>query len=88
MEAIKVEIKALAIELRGLKYSIKDKQRKGESPCILQVTYRKKAWRCRHLLIVYGMMRGLKYVQIERPREGNEPDWSVVEEIRYASATS
>lgn len=40
--------------------------------------------RCRHLLIAYGLLRGRRYEQIERPREGNEPDWLAVKEIKDA----
>jgi len=40
--------------------------------------------RCRHLLIAYGLLRGLRYEQIERPREGNEPNWLTVQEVKDA----
>lgn len=44
----------------------------------------KESRRCRHLLIAYGLLRGRRYEQIERPREGNEPDWLAVGEIKDA----
>ena len=43
-----------------------------------------KSRRCRHVLIAYGLLRGRQYEQIERPREGNEPDWKIVQEIHDA----
>lgn len=36
---------------------------------------------CRASLIAYGLIRGLPYSKIERPRAGNEPDWARVERI-------
>lgn len=43
-----------------------------------------KSRKCRHILIAYGLLRGRQYEQIERPREGNEPDWKIVQEIHDA----
>jgi hypothetical protein len=47
-----------------------------------------KSRRCRHVLIAYGLLRGVEYERIERPREGNEPDWAIVEEIQHVPTTA
>jgi len=87
---IKAEIKMLASALRAGKAEFKKAQREGkwEEQWRIQPDCRKKSRRCRHLLIAYGLMRGLEYERIERPREGNEPDWVAVEEIRHVPTTA
>jgi hypothetical protein len=87
---IKAEIKMLALAIRAGKIEFKKAQREGkwEDQWRIQPDCRSKSRRCRHLLIAYGMMRGLEYERIERPREDNKPDWAVVEEIRHVSTAA
>lgn len=88
--SIKSEIKNLAVELRGLKLSIKDHNRNSRWERLWSDIGKRRlnARRCRHLLIAYGLLRGMKYERIECPREGNEPDWKAVEEIQNVSAAA
>ena len=87
---IKAEIKTLAVEIRTSKFEYKKAQRGGrwKDQWKIGPKCRFMSHRCRHLLIAYGLMRGLEYERIERPRAGNEPDWSAVEEIRNVSTAA
>jgi len=85
---IKAEVKSLAPQIRAGRIEFKGAQRQGkwEEQARLRADGWQRSRRCRHLLVAYGLMRGLQYERIERPRQGNEPDWTAVEEIRNASA--
>jgi len=67
--------------LLSIKSEIKDL---AEDLCVDKRWKSRESRRCRHLLIAYGLLRGRRYEQIERPREGNEPDWLTVQEVKDA----
>lgn len=87
---IKAEIKLHASAIRAGKSEFKKAQREGnwEAQWKIKPECTARSRRCRYLLIAYGLMRGLEYERIERPREGNEPDWTAVEEIRHVSTAA
>jgi hypothetical protein len=75
MEATTREyVAVLKKEIKSLAVVIKEHKR----------SHSRESRRCRHVLIAYGILRGRLYEQIEKPREGNEPDWGLVREIQNA----
>lgn len=41
----------------------------------------------RHKHIAASLLRGTPYESIENPRQGNEPDWNLIQEIKDAYTT-
>lgn len=78
---LKQKIKDYASSLKEFSKEIKEIQKSGEYAGGLQYNSLKEARECRHLLIVYGFLRGIEYERIERPRKGNEPDWKLIETL-------
>lgn len=97
IKELKAELKKLALDIRQAKIVYKDQQRGNgsfctwakenglfynigqhtivHSPTQLTDTYR-------HKHIVYCLLRGRKYAQIENNvREGNEPRWTLIEKL-------
>ena len=79
---IKEQLKQLASEIKQSKIDLKDGQRKNTA------TY-KDFWKVsnlknlfRHQHIAYCLIRGKSYEQIERPKEGNEPDFILIENYK------
>jgi hypothetical protein len=90
IKILKNSQKKLALEIKELKNQIKtlQKERGSGAACIQQgeVVSLKRTYRHRH--IAYCLLRGRQYEQIEsRRREGNEPDWNLIQEVKdeYAS---
>lgn len=81
---LKSSIKAAALSLKQLNNQIREDQRAGKYAGKLQRQARSDAWICRHMLIAYGLLRGLEYAQIERPAETNPPDWKWIEAYKNA----
>lgn len=78
-EAIKEEMKVMAREIRELKLKRKDLNRNDLRTYSTdhQVKVMKYDFRCKH--IARGLLKGLKYEQIEQPRKGNEPSFKRIE---------
>jgi hypothetical protein len=74
----KQELKEMAKEIRELKNSRKGGKTAEE---LSNINY--KIWRLkreyRHSHIAYCLVRGRTYEQIETPREGNKPDFHLIE---------
>lgn len=88
---LKEELKQLAAGLRTDKVEIKTIQKESGSGAAYaqqsSILYKKK--NCRHRHITYSLMRGRTYEQIEtRCREGNEPDFNLIQEIKRAYGTA
>ena len=83
MIELKNILKDEAAKLRELKASIKTTQKAGGIAGGMQWDLQKgRAW-YRHRHIAYSLLKGKTYDQIENNcREGNEPDWSLIEEIK------
>jgi len=75
-------LKDAAIKIRKTRKEYKDTQRANESSW--QLAYRlndlKHEYRHRH--IAYSEMRGRTRDQIERPREGNEPNETLIQKYK------
>lgn len=85
IKVLKNSQKKLALEIKELKNQIKalQKERGCGAACVQQeeVVSLKRTYRHRH--IAYCLLRGRLYEQIEsRCREGNEPDWNFIQEIK------
>ena len=84
IHTLKSELKQLAVDLRSEKATIKEAQKEFGSgaACSQQYNILKSKMTYRHKHIVYSMMRGRTYEQIEpKCRKGNEPDQKLLQEI-------
>jgi hypothetical protein len=84
-KSMKIELKELAKELRTAKLNLKECQRTDPG-----VAYKpqgikdQKQSDYRHRHITYCLLRGTPYERIENPREGNEPDWNIIDKLKEA----
>jgi hypothetical protein len=83
---LKSTIKSLALVLHELSRKICEKQRTGIYAGSDQRHALAESRRCRHLLIAYGLLRGMDYEKIERPAKTNQPDWKTIESLKQEYA--
>ena len=82
---LKEEVKKFAVEIKEDKKNLKNFQRENPNKYCggMMENLRVKRRDARHYNIVYGLVRGRKYEQIEpKVREGNEPSWYKIEKIK------
>lgn len=78
----KVELKALAQDIRELKQTIKEAQRNDDGAARYQYKLPGLKDEFRHKHIAYCMAKGRSYEQIEnKTREGNEPDFNYIKKL-------
>jgi len=79
---VKEELKQLAQEIKQSKIDLKDAQRNGNVGYKMhwKVSHLKDEFRYKH--ITYCLLRGREYEEIERPKEGNEPDFFKIEDLK------
>ena len=78
----KVELKALAQDIRELKHTIKEAQRNAGGAWKYQYKLPGLKSDFRHKHIAYCLARGKSYEQIEnKTREGNEPNFDYIEKL-------
>ena len=79
---IKEELKQLAQQIKESKLELKDKQRNHTAVWkdYSKVYNLKSSFRHRH--IAYCLIKGKSYEQIEKPKEGNEPDFDLIENYK------
>ena len=84
---LKQQLKEKAQEIRELKIETKETQ-KEHNGCAggLQYKTQKASRWYRNHHIAYCLLRGRTYDQIETPREGNEPNWKIIEELKQEYA--
>lgn len=88
-QKFKSELKGLAKEIRERRAKTKQYQREhgGCHPHRWNCKnwedyeYTNKQWEYRHKHIAYCLLRGRTYEQIEKPKEGNEPDMDYITTI-------
>lgn len=85
IKELKTIQKSFALEIKELKNKIKSTQKERGSGAAgreqADVIVQKSDYRHRH--IAYCLLRGRKYEEIEnRCREGNEPNWTIIQEIK------
>ena len=82
---LKAEIRLLAMHIKQLKAEIKEFQRQNAGYHGMKIVGLEKATRFfRHKHIALSLLRGTPYERIENPREGNEPNWDLIERIKSA----
>jgi hypothetical protein len=88
IRSLKAYLKAQADVIRTTRNEYKDYQRdNGGCGGGYTVTLAKLVHDYRHKHIAYCLLRGTPYESIEKPREGNEPDMALIQEIRNAYTT-
>lgn len=85
LKQLKEKLKTLALNIRLKKVELKNFQRdnNGYQGDHLSDLLRLKH-NFRHKHIAYCLTRGIAYETIENPRKGNEPNWSIIQEIQNA----
>lgn len=79
---LKNECKRLAAEIRIAKEQLKKYQRKhGGNDGGHYAECEELAWHYRHKHIAYCILRGTPRDKIEQPREGNEPNETLIQEF-------
>lgn len=81
-QELKSIIKELARDIKVTREGFKNSQRAGEIDYKLLWKLQKLVYNFRHHHIAASLIRGKQYEQIEKPREGNEPNWDYIESIR------
>jgi hypothetical protein len=85
LHELKKLLKARACEITRSKQETKEHQKEHSGSCGgLQYDLLKLSKGYRHHHIAYCLLRGTPYESIEKPREGNEPDMALIQEIRNA----
>jgi hypothetical protein len=81
-------LKSAATEIRNTRNELKTYQK--ENAGYDGGFYKKINEICRdyrHRHIAASLLRGTSYESIENPRQGNEPDWTLIQEIKDAYTT-
>lgn len=79
---LKEAIKNQADEIRQTKKKRVETQKAGKYAGDWQSLLVSERSLARSQLIAYGLLRGREYNTIERPREGNEPNWKTIDKLR------
>lgn len=80
---LKNELKEQATNIKVTRPKMKEMQRLNDPEASsTQWGLQLESWVYRHKHIAYCIERGTEYEAIEKPREGNEPDWSYIRNIR------
>lgn len=88
LRELKELIKTRAAGIRAEKNSVKNAARNGDT--VGAATYQSSVYAeklfIRHRHIAYCLLRGTEYERIEKPREGNEPNWKLIDQLRQEYA--
>jgi len=79
-------IKKTASWIRETRHSVKEMQRNGQYAGSIQRQLCIESRHCRHLHIAYCLIRERAYESIEKPKQGNEPDWKIIENFKQEYA--
>ena len=87
---LKEELKKIAVEIKEVKIETKKIQKQYGYAGNLQYSILKLKRKFRNKHIVYCLLKGRKYEEIEcKVRDGNEPNWTIIKKIQeeYSETT-